>query len=62
MARLARGSSPRGLPCHSDKGVYRKRQLQDKLIEHKQYVDKHGEDLPEVRNWKWGLANAGKSA
>ncbi len=41
-----------GLPCHSDKGVYLKRQLQDKLIEHNQYIDKHGEDPPEVRNWE----------
>jgi hypothetical protein len=31
-------------------------QLKDKLIEHKQYIDKHGEDLPEICHWKWGLA------
>ena len=41
------------LPQTGDKGVYLKQQLKDKLIEHKQYIDKFGEDLPEIRNWKW---------
>ena len=42
------------LPQTGDKGIYLKQQLKDKLIEHKQYIDKHGEDMPEIRNWKWG--------
>jgi xylulose-5-phosphate/fructose-6-phosphate phosphoketolase len=41
------------LPQTGDKGVYLKQQLEDKLIEHKQYIAKYGQDLPEIRNWKW---------
>ena len=25
----------------------------DKLVEHKQYIKEYGEDLPEVKDWKW---------
>jgi xylulose-5-phosphate/fructose-6-phosphate phosphoketolase len=42
------------LPQTSAKGAYLKQQLQDKLVEHKHYIRKHGEDMPEIRNWQWG--------
>ena len=41
------------LPELATAGAYLKQKLQDKLIEHKHYINKHGQDMPEIRNWKW---------
>ena len=41
------------LPKLGASGATLKKVVQDKLIEHKQYIDKYGEDMPEIRDWKW---------
>jgi len=45
------------LPRTGTRGVYLKQQLTNKLIEHKRYIDEFGQDMPEIRNWKWGSPN-----
>jgi xylulose-5-phosphate/fructose-6-phosphate phosphoketolase len=45
------------LPDLGTRGAYLKQTLQDKLIEHKHYINEHGQDMPEIRLWKWNQAN-----
>src|SRR5712691_4618413 len=35
------------------RAAYARQAIRDKLLEHTQYITTHGEDLPEVRHWKW---------
>jgi xylulose-5-phosphate/fructose-6-phosphate phosphoketolase len=33
--------------------AYVKQMLRDRLLEHKEYITRYGEDLPEIRDWTW---------
>ena len=43
----------RRLPQLGNRGAYLVQKMNDKLVEHRQYIRDNGIDLPEVRNWKW---------
>jgi xylulose-5-phosphate/fructose-6-phosphate phosphoketolase len=44
------------VPKLSYKAAYIKQAIRDKLIEHKEYVTRYGQDLPEIREWKWNCS------
>ena len=41
------------LPQLGNKGAHLIQKMNDKLVEHKQYIAEYGQDLEEVRNWEW---------
>ena len=41
------------LPKLGANAAYVKQELRNKLIEHNEYICKYGDDIPEVRDWKW---------
>ncbi|WP_035060557.1 phosphoketolase family protein [Andreprevotia chitinilytica] len=34
-------------------GAHVRQKFEDKLIEHKHYINEYGDDMPEVKNWSW---------
>ena len=36
------------------RAAHLKQHVHEKLIEHRQYIIRHGEDMPEITNWVWG--------
>jgi xylulose-5-phosphate/fructose-6-phosphate phosphoketolase len=41
------------VPTLGSNAAYVKQRMRDKRIQHREYITKHGQDMPEVRDWKW---------
>jgi len=42
------------VPGLAARAAYPKQYLRDRLMDHKNYIHRYGQDMPEIRNWKWG--------
>jgi len=42
------------VPQLQARAAYAKQAIAEKLIEHKQYIAEHGDDMPEIQEWRWG--------
>jgi xylulose-5-phosphate/fructose-6-phosphate phosphoketolase len=42
------------VPKLGARAAYAKQAIRDKLVEHKEHISRHGDDLPEVAGWRWG--------
>jgi xylulose-5-phosphate/fructose-6-phosphate phosphoketolase len=52
------------VPKLGSRAAYAKQAIRDKLIEQKQYIAQHGDDMPEIAGWTWGqgiTTGAGRS-
>jgi xylulose-5-phosphate/fructose-6-phosphate phosphoketolase len=41
------------VPGLSAQAAHLRQRVRDKLVEHREYIVRHGEDMPEIKNWKW---------
>jgi xylulose-5-phosphate/fructose-6-phosphate phosphoketolase len=46
------------VPKLGARAAYAQQAIREKLLDHKSYIVRHGDDMPEIRDWQWGGANA----
>lgn len=42
------------LPRLGSRAAYFKQKVREKLIDHRHYIQRHGDDMPAVSGWRWG--------
>ncbi len=43
------------VPSLGSRAAYVRQAMRDKLVEHRQYIIEHGDDMPEIKDWRWPL-------
>jgi xylulose-5-phosphate/fructose-6-phosphate phosphoketolase len=46
------------VPKLGARAAYAKQAIHNKLMEHKEYIARYGDDMPEITGWQWGQAAA----
>jgi xylulose-5-phosphate/fructose-6-phosphate phosphoketolase len=46
------------VPALGSRAAYAKQAIRDALIEHREYINRRGEDDPRILNWQWGQGMA----
>ncbi|VAW61860.1 Xylulose-5-phosphate phosphoketolase @ Fructose-6-phosphate phosphoketolase [hydrothermal vent metagenome] len=41
------------VPKLTDRSGHLHQSMHEKLVEHREYINRHGEDMAEIKNWKW---------
>jgi len=47
------------VPALAARAAHIKQRIRDKLVDHKTWINEHGDDMPEVKDWRWGAAASG---
>jgi xylulose-5-phosphate/fructose-6-phosphate phosphoketolase len=46
------------VPKLGERAAYAIQAINDKLFEHREYINHYGDDMPEITGWRWGHAAA----
>jgi xylulose-5-phosphate/fructose-6-phosphate phosphoketolase len=46
------------VPKLGERAAYAKQEIRDKLIDHREYISRYGDDMPEIKNWTWAHQGA----
>jgi xylulose-5-phosphate/fructose-6-phosphate phosphoketolase len=50
------------VPKLAERAAYAKQAIRDKLYDHKAYIARYGDDMPDIRDWRWGGTSASRAA